>query len=82
MIVRINIQDGQMRRRVVKMAHFTILGVGFAELIYQYMNIVFTIKHIINDSITLHLAVYKWWNIFKKHLTTIFIEFDTEKNLQ
>ena len=64
------------------MAHFRILGVGFTELRYQYMNIDFTIKHIINDLITLRLAVFKRWNIFKKHLTTIFSEFDTEKNLQ
>ena len=64
------------------MAHITILGVGFAELTYQYMNIVFTVKHIINDLITLRLAVNKRWNIFKKHLTTIFSEFDTEKYLQ
>ena len=46
------------------------------------MNIVFTVKHIINDLITLCLAVNKRWNIFKKHLTSIFSEFDTEKYLQ
>ena len=82
MTVRINIQDGQMRRRIVKWHTLETLGIGFAELIYQYINIVFTVKHIINDLITLSLAVNKWWNIFKKHLTTIFSEFDTEKNLQ
>ena len=49
-----------------QMVHFIILGVGFAELIYQYMNIVFTVKHIINDLVTLRLAVNKRWNNFKK----------------
>ena len=76
MIVRINIQDGQMRRRIVKWHTLETLGVGFAELIYQYINIVFTVKHIINELIT------NGETFSKKYLTTIFSEFDTEKNLQ
>ena len=43
------------------------------------MNVVFTVKHIINDLITLRSAVNKRWNNFKKHLTASFSEFDTEK---
>ena len=50
-----------------QMAQFTILGIGFAELIYQYMNIVFTVKHIINDLITLRLAVKNGETFSKKH---------------